>query len=461
MAVKPALQLKIGQQLTMTPALQQAIKLLQLSSLELQTEIQTVLESNPMLEKEEESSDISIDEVQPTEKPDDDFGSKAWEDRVSTPSKPLSSEFEPQQAQQLTLKDHLIWQMELTPFTPTDRLIAKAIIEDINEDGFFEGQIDEMTAMFDPSYEIDTDDLNLVLKRIQHFDPVGVGARNLQECLIIQLDALPTTSKVHERAKRCLESFMPLLGKRDYANLKRKLRVSEQELKDVLKLIQSLNPRPGGEIGTRVADYIIPDAFVIKRQGEWVVELNPDNAPKISINDHYARLVNQAQSSSDSQYIKDQLQEARFFLKSLQNRHDTLLKVVNSIVEHQQEFLEHGEAHMKPMILQDVAQAIDMHESTVSRATTQKFVHTPRGTYELKFFFSSHVTNDQGDSCSSTAIRALIKELVANENPNKPLSDAKIAAHLEDKGIRVARRTVAKYRESMKIQPSNERKQIV
>lgn len=466
MSVKPALQIKLGQQLTMTPQLQQAIRLLQLSNLDLQAEIQTALENNPLIEAQDENNDASLEEVKADESEQGDQLNKEpdrlpWEDKSTYPVKGHREDFEPQRAAQTTLRDHLIWQMQLTPFSETDQQIATAIIDGINDDGFLETQLDDIIHMVVSDDPIEMDEVVAVLHRIQQFDPLGTGARDLRECLLIQLESLPDDIPWLSQAKCCVDKHLDLLAKRDYLQLRRKLKVQEHELPHVIRCIQSLNPRPGSEIGSKAPDYVIPDAYVFKHQGQWLVELNPENTPQLNINNYYAQMIKRADTSSDNQYLKDQLQEARWFLKSLQNRHDTLLKVIHAILEHQIDFFEHGEQRMKPMILHDIATQINMHESTVSRVTTNKYIHTTRGTFELKYFFSSHVQNQDGEECSATAIRALIKKAIAEENKTKPLSDNKIAKMLQDSGINVARRTVAKYREGLKIPPSNERKRLV
>jgi RNA polymerase sigma-54 factor len=300
-----------------------------------------------------------------------------------------------------------------------------------------------------------------VLKRIQHFDPAGVAARDLQECLLLQLRQLSPETMWLGQAKLVISHYLNLLGSRDYAQLMRRSRLKEDELRDVLHLIQTLNPRPGESVVHNEPEYIIPDVIVKKLNGRWRVELNPEIAPKIRVNNNYAGFIKRADNSTDNTFMKDQLQEAKWFIKSLQSRNETLLKVASKIVLHQQGFLDYGDEAMKPLILHDIAQAVDMHESTISRVTTQKYMHTPRGIFELKYFFSSHVSTSSGGECSSTAIRAIIKKLIAAENPKKPLSDSKIAEVLKDQGINVARRTIAKYREAMSIPPSNERKRLV
>jgi len=300
-----------------------------------------------------------------------------------------------------------------------------------------------------------------VLHRLQQFEPAGVCTRNLQECLQVQLNQLPPGTPWLEQAKLVIGRHINQLASSDFKQIQRRMRLSEGELRQVLSLIQSLDPNPGQTAVPDEVEYIVPDVFVNKRNGRWVVELNPDIAPKLRINNDYASLIKRADSSADNTFLRDNLQEARWFLKSLQSRNETLMKVASKIVEHQRNFLEYGEEAMKPLVLHDIAELVEMHESTISRVTTNKYMHTPRGIFELKYFFSSHVATTAGGECSSTAIRALIRKLVAAENPRKPLSDSKITQLLEEQGIQVARRTIAKYRDTLFIPPSNERKRLV
>lgn len=494
-SMKQSIQLRLGQHLTMTPQLQQAIRLLQLSTLELQVEVQHVLESNPMLELaeddegvtepnddgalpapeeagEEASVEVTLastreedfeagDTVIPEELPVD----SAWEDIYDTPVSAAVSEaddrdFESREHAAETLQDYLLWQMRLTPFSETDTVIAMAIIDSINEDGYLTTATEEIRQGFAGEMDVDEDEIEAVLRRIQHFDPVGVGARNLGECLLIQLQQISPDTPWLGHALRLVRDHLDLLAARDYAQLTRRLRLSEGDLRQVIALIQSLNPRPGAQVAAAQPQYIVPDVFVRKQKDAWRVELNPEIAPRLRINPYYASLVRRADSSADNTYLRNHLQEARWFLKSLQSRSETLLKVATCIVEQQRGFLEHGEEAMKPLVLRDVAEAVGMHESTISRVTTQKYMHTPRGIFEFKYFFSSHVNMADGGECSATAIRAMIRKLVAAENPAKPLSDNKIAEMLLNQGINVARRTVAKYREALAIPPSNERKRL-
>lgn len=495
--MKASLQLKLGQQLTMTPQLQQAIRLLQLSTLDLQQEIQEALESNSMLELEEEtpqgnteskldinsdygtlntaSSDSSDDrdERDTTEEwsdnaiPDDLPVDTAWDDIYqNAPTNVGSAEedmdFDGRNAAGETLQDHLYWQLNLTPMSETDRAIAMAIIDAVDLDGYLSLSVEEIYSGLTNDFEdLEIEEVIAVLRRVQHFDPPGVASRNLQECLLNQLHQLPDSTPWLPQAKLVVSHYLTQLGNRDYAQLMRRSRLKEEALKSVIQLIQSLTPRPGESISITKPEYIVPDVIVKKVHDRWRIELNPDIAPKIRVNQSYASMIKRADGSADNTFLKDQLQEAKWFIKSLQSRNETLLKVATKIVEMQQGFLDYGEEAMKPMVLHDIAEVVEMHESTISRVTTQKYMHTPRGIFELKYFFSSHVSTSGGGECSSTAIRAIIKKLVAAESPNKPLSDSKIASILDEQGIQVARRTIAKYREALSIPPSNERKRLV
>ena len=482
----------------MTPQLQQAIRLLQLSTLDLQQEIHQALESNPMLELIEgieedenqatdaeantESSSQAADS--PDNKTADNLDEEYWQseipkdlevdsswDDVYTNSPPPSQNFEADdfnheshKPAEETLQDHLLWQLNLTPMSESDEAIAIAIIDAIDPNGWLTVDLESILAGFDPELEIGLDEMLAVLHRIQQFDPIGVGYRNLSECLLVQLNHLGEHDqpKIVENAKLIVREYIELLGHRDYALLMRKTKLKEAELAETIALIEDLDPRPGANIAPESTDYVVPDVIVTKHanSGKWKVELNPETAPKIRINSSYASLVKRADTSSDNNFLRDNLQEARWFLKSLQSRNETLMKVATRIIEHQKGFLEYGDEAMKPLVLHDIAEAVSMHESTISRVTTQKYMYTPRGIFELKYFFSSHVSTKGGGECSSTAIRAIIKKLIAAENKRKPLSDSKITELLEEKGINVARRTIAKYRESLSIPPSNERKRL-
>jgi len=445
LAVKPALELKIGQQLTMTPQLQHAIRLLQLSTVDLRTEILLALETNPLLEIKEEtpSEEESVDFLEESEEEEEE---QDWGIRRDTSYDPI----ETLNGTSLSLRDHLFWQMQLTPFSNTDRLIAASIIDSINEDGFLSGSLEDIIGTLQPNIEADYAEVEAVLHRIQQFDPIGVGSRSLEECLKIQINHLPHDTPWHHQAQMLITHYLLLLSKHDYTTLRKRLGLTTAELQEVIHLIQTLNPRPGTSISQRIPEYITPDAIVYKKNNIWHVKLNVDWMPTLQINDYYAA----------NDFFRTQLQEAKWLLKSIETRHNTLLKVVECIVKYQIDFFEKGPEHMKPLILQDVATILDMHESTISRITTQKYIYTPRGIFELKYFFSGQINKEYGNETSATAVRALIKKLVSQENAKKPLSDSKLVNLLAEKGITIARRTVAKYRDEMNILPSNERKNL-
>lgn len=506
--MRPTLQLRIGQHLTMTPQLQQAIKLLQLSTLDLQQEIQEALESNPLLEVDEsaptnnedkadhleegftapntsseqtttkdgsEDSTPTIDEISTTEAmekndiPDELNMDTTWEESysagTSTPgtgsaSGPASEDYTYQGETTDSIQDHLRWQMELTPFSDIDRAIATAIIDAVDDAGYLTVTCEDILESVAKD-DVELDEVEAVLKRINMFDPIGVAALSISDCLLIQLNQFDLATPWLAESKLIITEYIDLLGSRDYRQLMRKTKLKEDQLREVMRLIQSLNPRPGDAVVKGDDQYVIPDVSVEKKNGRWMVELNPDTAPKLSINQQYAALSRTMKSTTDNQFIRTNLQDAKWFIKSLEARNETLLKVSNCIVQRQQGFFEYGPEAMRPMVLNDIAEAVEMHESTISRVTTQKYMHTPRGIYELKYFFSSHVSTENGGECSSTAIRALIKKLIAAEIPAKPLSDSKIADLLAEQGINVARRTIAKYRESLTIPPSNQRKSLL
>ncbi|MEQ8264374.1 RNA polymerase factor sigma-54 [Pseudohaliea sp.] len=501
--MKQALQLKLGQQLTMTPQLQQAIKLLQLSTLDLQLEIQQVLQSNPMLELDEGEGDDDgpvdgaereeqltastgegpLESLERTAAGDGESGDyeptmpedlpvdTQWEDLVpsSAPSAPgpaaegADYDVDSRNASVQSLHDHLLWQLNLTRLSDLDRAIAMTIIDATDDSGRLTSTVDELHTLCAADFEdeIEREEVLAVLHALQQFEPTGVFAADLQECLLLQLKQLPPETPWLEQARTLVSRHLAQLGNGDYAQILRRMRLDEDALRGVLQLLQTLDPFPGKRIGSDDTEYVVPDVFVRKRDGRWVVELNPDIAPRLRINDTYAGMIRRADNSADNTYLRDNLQEARWFLKSLQSRNETLLKVASEIVSHQRNFLEYGEEAMKPLVLHDIAEAVSMHESTISRVTTRKYMHTPRGIFELKYFFSSHVATTTGGACSSTAIRALIRKLIAAENPRKPLSDSRLAQLLEEQGIKVARRTIAKYRDSLYIPPSSERKRLV
>ena len=508
--MKQTLSLRLGQQLSMTPQLQQAIRLMQLSALELRIEVQQTIESNPMLDLEEDDDALTDDESPAdgmedmealadedafAEAADDDLDGSAegfesnesadavetleqipddlpidvsWDDvyqpstaTASLPAPQDGNGFEERNATAETLLDHLMWQLNVAPLSDRDRLAGVAVIGNIDDDGMLVATTGELVDGMDGELGFDVDEMEAVVKLVQTFEPPGVAARDLRECLLLQLRQLPDETPWRDQAVGLVRDHFALLANRDFLTLARRTRLDDDELVDVMTLIRSLNPRPGAGIGDAGIEYIEPDVLVNKRNGRWTVELNRDNAPRVRINDAYAGLIRRADASPDNQYLKSNLQDAKWFLKNLEYRNETLLKVAGKIVERQVGFLEHGEEAMQPLVLADIADAVDRHESTISRVTTRKYMETPRGIFELKYFFSSHVGTVTGGEVSSTAIRALIRKLTARENPRKPLSDSKITDILKERDIRVARRTVAKYRESMAIPPSNERRRLV
>jgi len=458
--------------------------LLQMSTLELQQEIQQALESNMMLEINEEESTVQEAEITPEKKIDNSDlltsqGSQteipeelpidsSWDDvyeyamEAGANNTAETVEFETQRSKSSTLLDHLLWQLELTTFSERDHAIAMAIIDSINEDGYLISSLEEIFQGLQNQLEdLDFDEVNAVLHRVQNFDPAGVAATDLKDCLRLQIQQLPGATPYKEEALTLVTRYLDLLATHEQSKLMRKLGVTERQLDEVVALIRTLDPKPGARIQELDSEYIIPDVYVVKQNGIWRVNLNPDIAPKLRINPFYSSMIKRADNSRDNTCMKDHLQEARWFIKSLQSRNDTLLRVAQCIVEKQAGFLEHGSIAMKSMVLRDIAEELELHESTISRVTTQKYMHTPNGIVEFKYFFSSHVSTEGGGECSSTAIRAFIKELISNENLAKPLSDSKIAELLKEKGINVARRTIAKYREAMLISSSSQRKRIL
>lgn len=494
--MKHSLDLQLGQHLTITPQLQQAIRLLQLSSIELQQEIQEALETNPLLEEREDDSpdqkgesssqeyDGSDDSalpdsgsLQPTDLDmdrrnlDDATGPDTdWSDTFDVPVTGASRadgddsppDIDARNSRPPTLRDHLHWQMQMTPFSDTDCEIALAVIDSINEDGYLTSPLEEIQHILDKDQEVDVDEIEAVLHQIQNFDPAGVGARDLSECLQLQLRTLdPATPHLQQARDLATPEYLALLANRDYTQLRRLTKIRQEELQQAVLLIRRLNPRPGARVQATQTNYIVPDIIVRKRKGVWRAEVNSEVSPRLRINREYEKLINRGDTSADNKYLQDQLQQARWFIKSLNSRSETLLKVARTIVDRQRAFFEHGPEAMKPLVLHDIAESVGMHESTISRVTTSKYMLSPRGIFELKYFFSSHVSTADGGTCSATAIRSLIKKLIENEPPSKPISDSRIAKVLEQQGINVARRTVAKYRESMNIPPSNQRKSII
>lgn len=476
--MKQTLQLRVSQNLTMMPQLQQAIKLLQLSTLDLQQEIQQALESNMMLEVDEEIVNIGentttkndneiSNEASQTNIPDELPIDSGWDDvfeNTLPSSNALSemSELETQHSKVITLNDYLLQQLDIISISERDRAIAIAIIDAINKDGYLNESIENIYQdLRSQLKDLEFNEIEAVLHRVQNFEPIGVAAKNLSDCLLIQLKQLSKTVPFRNRAIEVVKRHLDLLATHSQAKLMRRLGFSEIQFREVLALIRTLNPKPGADIQGVEFEYIVPDLLVNKKNTGWQVNLNPDIAPKLRVNTTYSKMIKRVDNSRDNVNMKEHLQEAKWFIKSLHNRNDTLLRVAKSIVKRQKSFFEHGAIAMKPMVLRDIAEELDLHESTISRITTHKYMHTPNGIVELKYFFSSHVSTENGGECSATAIRAFIKKLVENENSLKPLSDNKISGLLKEKGINVARRTISKYREAMFISPSSQRKRLI
>ena len=504
--MKQSLDLKLGQHLTITPQLQQAIRLLQLSSLELQQEIQEALENNPLLEELEEEVAVREQSEAPVEEAvtadsgsDDNDGGEGpagdeqavdrdaaieddsqreeltgsnddWEDNSESLSASATRneggdglpDIDARNSAPTTLREHLLWQMQMAIFSPTDRRIAEAVIDAINEDGYLTCTLEEIQQSLPGDLAVEIDEVQAVVHQIQNFDPAGVAARDLSECLLLQMRVLtPSTPHLVNARRVATPENLALLANRDFKQLKRTTRLSPEDLQEAIQLIQHLNPRPGGSVTSSHAGYIAPDITVKKIRGVWRADLTSSAAPRLGINHQYEKLIRRGTDTADNKYLQDKLQEARWFIKSLVSRNETLLKVARAIVDRQRAFFEHGAEAMKPLVLHDIAEIVGMHESTISRVTTNKYMLTPRGIFELKYFFSSHVGTADGGTCSATAIRSLIKKLVEAEKPSKPISDSTIADILADQGIHVARRTVAKYREALNIPPSSQRKSLV
>jgi RNA polymerase sigma-54 factor len=495
--MKQSLELRLGQHLAITPQLQQAIRLLQLSTVELQQEIREALEKNPLLEEIEDGAGeppVSAEAgpaVEPgplaadTASAPDESGTleaagvdeppeetaldaDAWEfpdaggARTRDDDGP-ATDLDARNSLPQDLHDQLRWQMQMTRLSDSDRDIAEALIDAINDDGYLTADLEEIRQAVggDPPPELD--EIEAVLHQIQNFEPLGVGARDLSECLRLQLRPLdPATPGLAEARLLATPEHLALLARRDYTQLRRLTKLRPETLKQAVQLIQSLNPRPGANLQpTQTNNYIVPDILVRKVRGQWRAELNGGALPRLRINAQYRGLIHRGRGSADNKYLQERLQEARWLIKSLASRNDTLLKVARAILERQRAFLDHGPEALRPLVLRDIAEAVSMHESTISRVTSQKYMLTPRGIFELKYFFSSHVHTVDGGTCSATAIRSLIKKLVEVEPADNPVSDSAIAEILAKQGISVARRTVAKYRESLHIPPSNQRKSLV
>jgi RNA polymerase sigma-54 factor len=480
--MKPSLQLRIGQQLTMTPQLQQAIRLLQLPALDLQAHVRETLETNVMLEAEDDLETASVEPARgpeevpapeeyaeldgnttvgdQREEPEVEIADEAWGEQTTGPSDTSWSgdddrngDFSDQHAQ--TLHEQLIEQLELAKLSPIDLAIARVIADSVSDDGYLQDTLESIRASLLPEIDVPASEVERVLGTVQSLEPAGVAARNLGECIALQLRQLDPGTPARDIAIRVALEHLGLVAGQQLVLLRRQLRCSEADLEMALALVRSCHPRPGSAVSSDQAEYVIPDVFVRRTEHGWIVEVNQATVPRVRVNQNYANLVSR---SPDHAMLRTQLQEARWLMRSLEIRNETLVKVARCIVQRQASFFERGEEAMEPLILKDVAEAVEMHESTISRVTTAKYMHTPRGVFEFRYFFSSHVAAADGTEMSSTAIRAKIRKLIGQESSENPLSDSKLAELLSGEGIPVARRTVAKYREGMQIAPSNERK---
>ncbi len=473
--MKPGIQLRLHQQLALTPQLQQAIRLLQLSQVELETELRELAETNPLLEIEspdehgEADGDSGEPEIASAEdaapEPEVEFDTEHWDEHVAgSIETPAANPFgdddevpEHQDAAQEDLRDHLLWQLNLARFSDRDRAIAAAIIDALDADGYLHEGLEPVKAAVQslhppPSLE----EIEAVRHRVQRFEPAGVASLDLRDCLSVQLQQLDENTEARELALRIVATELELLARRDFQKLARKLDTNPEDVIAAATLIRGLDPRPGAAFDPAPTEYIAPDAYAVKVDGRWRVALSPNCQPRLAINRHYCDLIARARRN-DAAYLRGQLQEARWLMKSLKARADTLFRVAQAIVRTQSAFLDYGPEAMKPLVLREVADELGMHESTISRVTTRKYLRTPRGTFEFKHFFSSGVATDDGGAASATAIQAMIRKLVAEEDPRKPLSDQGLTTELNKRGIQVARRTVAKYREALRIPSSAER----
>jgi RNA polymerase sigma-54 factor len=517
--MKQSLQLKVSQNLALTPQLQQSIRLLQLSTLELNQELEVILQENPLLElvegdddnQDEESalttpkdetnnndtSDDESDARQDTEQvadTDSDLALSAKDSQDALAEAPMSEDdfkqndfdedyeeygsaspwdegskqnndddddnFTRQEVVVTSLRDHLLDQIKLVPLSDRDQRLILLLIDSINENGYLESSLEEIMASLPEELEVEFVELETVLKHIQNLDPIGVGATNLQECILLQLNTLPNNVPDLALAKAIVKDHLHVLANKDFNKLRKLVNCNEENLKSAQALIQLQNPRPGARFAQFNPDHFIQHEVIVKKiKGIWVATLNDGVMPKLRINQMYADILKRNRENS-GQYLQSQMQEARWMIKNIQQRFSTILRVSQAIIDRQRNFFEHGEIAMRPLVLREIADELELHESTISRVTTQKYMLTPRGIFELKYFFGSHVSTDSGGECSATAIRALIKQLVAEENTKKPLSDNQISELLSKQGIVVARRTIAKYRESLNIPPANLRKSL-
>ena len=473
--MKPTLLLRQSQQITLTPQLQQAIRLLQFSALEVNQEVTRLLDENPLLEREEEETalsyaggDISVPVGNPeiTDNMPQPVDASWTEEDWNEPSFATSSGPDDEKESRVeiaadipTLREHLIWQLKMSQHDIRDQRIIGLLIDALDDNGYLEQPLEEIFEMLPAQLDITLDDLETALVQLQHLDQPGIAARNLSECLALQLKALPQDTPSLALAQRIATQYLNLLGAHEFTKLKKILRCDDEALRAAQSLITHLQPKPGAEFKAQTADYVIPDVIVEYRNGNWHARINQNAMPRLRINQMYANILQQG-NEKNSQQLASELQEARWFIKNLQQRSNTILRVSQTIVDRQHQFFEYGETAMHPLVLREIAEQLNLHESTISRVTTQKFMLTPRGIYELKYFFSSGIPKKNGGACSSTAIRALIKEMVNQEDVRHPLTDIRMTETLAQQGISVARRTVAKYRESLNIPPVNLRKSI-
>lgn len=480
--MKPTLQLRMGQQLTLTPQLRQAIRLLQMSTVELETELNDAIESNPLLERAEDA-DSGTEEppiASPGEAGEGSVDSSAEEGATEILDSPL--DYEPdwdldtgtgassggdsdERLESLqgtvteSLQDHLLWQLNLSHLSPRDQAIGRALVDAIGDDGYLQEDFDAIRATLRPEIEALPEEVQAVLLHIQQFDPLGVGARSLSECLCIQLRAQQDDSPAWSVAKRIASEHLEDLARLGTVKLAIQLKLDAEVTAEAVAWLRRLDPKPGAGLSSERVDYVAPDAYAWRQGGAWRVSLAPGCLPRVGINRQYESMIGVA-ARGDASYLRGQLQEARWLIRSLETRADTILRVAECIVRQQSAFLEHGPEAMRPLVLREIAEELDLHESTISRVTTRKYLHTPRGTFEFKHFFSSGVSTVDGGSASSTAIQAMIKRLIEAESPRKPLSDARLTDLLKAEGVTVARRTVAKYREAMNIPSSNDRQRV-
>ena len=479
--MKQSLQFKLTQHLTLTPQLQQSIRLLQLSTQELGQELDKMLMENPLLELEEPSSghqgapvlssapeNPATPQAETPEPPPADNPLEAQSSDMewfasgsSGPAAPAEDDDGPPAlaAEPPSLRAHLLEQVNLLNLDNRDKTLVALLVDALDENGYMSSNLDEISENLPSELEITIEELRIALHHLQQLEPTGVGARNPGECLALQLEALPAGTPSRALALTIVREHIELLAARDFVRLKKALGCNDERLKEAQHLIQSLDPRPGSAFANNEARYVVPDVIVRKVKGVWIASLNADAMPRLRINSLYADILKGGRGAPASQ-LSQQLQEARWLIKNVQQRFETILRVSQSIIDRQRHFFEHGEVAMRPLVLREIADLLGLHESTVSRVTTQKYMFTPRGIFELKYFFGSHVATDAGGACSATAIRALIKQLVATEDQKRPLTDARISAILGQQGIVVARRTIAKYRESLHIPPVNLRKAL-